>query len=185
MRQHPKSLVVLAGLPLSGKTTIGKLLSEKYKIPFLDIDETRAEFDNSGIWHGAEKEREIMLEAYTQNHNKAGIHLVAGKPVIIAATYSRSSYHDMLKELSKNHAVDCYFFLLEASEESVKVRLEHRKKHGAKSNINTLESYKEVRDRYQPYKYESTNIISTDMDIEKSLLAVEQVLMAAGVLTKT
>ena len=39
MKQDSGRLILISGLPGSGKTTCGRWLSDKYKIPYVDYDE--------------------------------------------------------------------------------------------------------------------------------------------------
>lgn len=171
MSSVEKSIIVLAGLPFTGKTTLGQKMSEVYGIPFFDIDEARHEImptpDNR--WHGPEEEREIMMAAYIHNHEKAGEALKSGCAVILAATYSRNSYHEMLRELAQKHNVGFWVFLLEIPDSLVPSRLQERLRQASSSNIVTIESYDEVKSRYKPFEGEELVHVDTSQSIQLAL----------------
>lgn len=148
-QSHP-NLIVLAGLPLSGKTELGRAIAENTDTVFFDIDETRQEISPGSEWLGPEKEKQIMLEAYKQNHQKAREALRLGKNVVVAATYSREVYHEMAKELATETGAALHFFVLTIPQTEVEKRIEIRKQSGTDSNITDMKSYAEVRDRYTP-----------------------------------
>jgi predicted kinase len=145
-----KQIVVLAGLPLSGKTSLGEKLAQESNAVFLDIDEARQKLVPGKEWLGPEMERAIMLQAYEYNHQRARSVLQSGHAAIVAATYSRPAYHDMITTVATLEQVPLHFFLLKLPDESVASRIEQRRLQGSNSNITSLESYTEVKDRYQP-----------------------------------
>lgn len=145
-----KRVIALVGLPLSGKTSLGKELSHQTDAVFLDVDEARQEIAPGGEWLGPNQEREIMLEAYKRNHERALAVLRTGKAAILAATYSRPVYHEMLRDLASGEGVSLSVFLLEPSDRSVTKRLKARQVEGSNSNITSMEGYLEVKGRYQP-----------------------------------
>lgn len=163
------SLIVLAGLPLSGKTELGQAIVGSTDAAFFDIDKTRQEISPGNEWLGPEKEKEIMLAAYKRNHEKAEETLTVGKAVILAATYSRDTYHEMAQEVAAKAGVALYFFVLKVSEMEVEKRIEVRKQSGADSNITDIESYVEVRDRYsQPPNAETIDgTLPVDENVQK------------------
>jgi predicted kinase len=142
-------LIVLTGLSLSGKTTLGRKLEQSSNLIFLDVDDTRQEILPGKKWLGAEREKEIMLLSYKRNHEKAAALLDKKIPVILAATYSRNIYRELVYSLAARYGVSLKFFLLEIPNKEAMVRLEARAKNGeSNSTITTLEGYMELKNRY-------------------------------------
>jgi predicted kinase len=110
-----------------------------------------------------------MLASYRLNHEKAASIPSSGKTVILAATYSRESYHDKLRELSITHHVPLKFFLLQIPDEVVKTRLEERILHGSSSNIVSLETYQEVKDRYVTFHGNELIFIDASRPLGKTI----------------
>jgi predicted kinase len=146
-----RRLIAISGLPLSGKTSLGQALAEKTDAVFLDVDEARQEIFGGNQWLGPKKEGQIMLEAYACNHERANQALRDGKATIIAATYSRPAYHEMLKQLAlRERAPLSILFLEKLSRDAVSERMIKRIQEGGRSNIISMESYNELKARYQP-----------------------------------
>lgn len=172
MPTSEKSIIVLAGLPLSGKSTVGEKLSATLDIPLFDIDQTRQEIAPGGEWLGPKKEKEIMLASYKRNHKKASKALGHHKIVILSATYSRESYHGMIRLLADEHEASLYFFLLQAPDEVVLPRLEKRLAEGSLSNITSAKAYREVKDRYTPFQGKELTAINTDQSIDETFATI-------------
>ncbi len=151
MIQLEKRIIALTGLPLTGKTTLGERLVQKTDALFFDVDRARQELKRGNDWLGSDREREIMLEAYQFNHEKAEAALKTGRAVILAATYSRPTYHEMLERLSSDEHVPLDVFLLALPQEEAEIRIAKRVAEGSDSNIRSLEGYLEVRDRYEGF----------------------------------
>jgi predicted kinase len=120
------TILVLSGLPLSGKTTLGKKLSEKMDWHFIDVDycrrvgtgDTERHIDINPWASGerrARKESEDMRIAYSIMHEAVRANIALGRSVICAATYSRTSSRKNLLEIATSHpkaklkAVYCLF----------------------------------------------------------------------------
>jgi predicted kinase len=91
-----------------------------------------------------------MLAAYKRNHERAGTILKNGKAAIVAATYSRPTYHEMLRQLALEEDVPLTVFLLgRLDNDAISERLGKRKRQGDRSNITSMEGYNEAKNRYQ------------------------------------
>lgn len=168
-----KCIVVLAGPPLTGKSTLGKELAKRTNFIFLDVDEIRQKLFPADHPLPSEQEKNIMETSYKENHRLAKKWLAMGKPVILAATYAREFYHQQLKELSQNTKASLIVFQLAAPIPEIKLRLYKRQQVESFSNIHSLEGYLEVKNRYQTMKNVHLVALSTNQPLETTL---EQVL---------
>lgn len=170
-----KQIVILAGLPLTGKTEVGRKLAPNLDAEFLDVDETRQEIMPGKTWLGPKEERQIMLASYERNHEKGRAVLRTGRTAILAATYSRPVYHKMAHELAASERVPLRILLLEIPDSEVVRRLKKRRIEGTSSNIQSLQSYQEVRGRYQPppdaIRLDATQSISKLVEAALQLVA--------------
>lgn len=164
---------VLAGLPLTGKSTLGEAVAAKSNVIFLDVDAVRYKDESTDSARGTEEEEKRAMEtAYDQNHRIAQEMLGLDRPVLLAATYSRESYHEQLKKLIETARKPLVFFLLEASDDNVRNRIESRAASNNLSNIRTYEDYASVRDRYQKMVDAPVVTIDTDQPLEHSREAI-------------
>lgn len=180
MHKVTPNVIVLAGLPFSGKTTVGNELAKRYGFAFFDIDVSRKEIDSRSGWHGADAEREIMLAAYERNHEKAAAALNAGQTAVLAATYSRPEYHEMVREVSRQYAAPLSVFLLYVGDQLVQQRMQQRIADGSDSNILDLASYAEVRDRYKAFEGDELVRIDTADSLENVLTTIGQRVAASN-----
>lgn len=86
--EHMKRNIVLIGMPDSGKSTIGKLLSEKLNMEFIDSDQLIIEEINMSIKdffeiHGEEAFRDIENSVIRQLRNKHNAIISTGGGVIL------------------------------------------------------------------------------------------------------
>jgi predicted kinase len=108
------TVVAVRGLPLSGKTTLGRALSEKLGWHFIDVDYCRRlgvgdperEKDANPFAAGEvrkQKESEDMRIAYTLMHEAVRANIALGRSVICDATYSSRSAQKFLLEIIRAH----------------------------------------------------------------------------------
>lgn len=86
--------IVLSGMPACGKSTLGKLLSEKLNIPFYDVDEEIEKLTNLKIKEiftqfGEEKFREIESNIIDQLSKKRGVIISLGGGSLIKQENAR------------------------------------------------------------------------------------------------
>lgn len=142
-------VIVLSGMSLAGKTTLGKALEKSLGVPMLGVDKARQELSADTSWLGADREKEIMRAAYILNHQKAEKQLMAGQSVILVATYSRPEYHEAVRNLVEFTGAQLYAYYLQIPDELISTRLLQRNLEGSDSNVKTMEAFLEQRDRYQ------------------------------------
>lgn len=169
-------LIVLAGLPLSGKSTIGKELANRTNIVFLDSDLARKEItqkESTYVYQGT-FEQYIMRMTYTRNHEKARDELLSGNPVAVASTYSWEGYHNMVKWLAEYTKMPMRFFLLDPNLEKDEIdkRIDERIKKGALSNMRSYEHFLTVKNRYQVIEGVDLTRIDTTKPLEESVAQI-------------
>jgi len=146
-------IIALVGLPLTGKSTLGRALEKSSNALLCDVDVSRKalhlEGDKDNIRGSEAYEKQAMLNAYILNHKKAKEALEKNIPVILTATYSRPVYHEMLKKLSEETHTPLIVFLLESTDKKAKVRVEKRAAEGSNSNLQSFTDYLGVKMRYQ------------------------------------
>lgn len=170
-----RCVIVLAGLPLTGKSTLVRELAKQSNLVPLDVDEARWEvFSRRETPLLTRQERFAMLVSYQKNHERARNHLSNGEPVVLAATYSGNFYHEMLAGLTQNMSCPLRVFLLETSEVEIQKRLRQRGLEDNLSNIKSLERYLEVKKGYQVMEGARLTRINTDNAIEDCVTGILQ-----------
>lgn len=143
-----QSIIVIAGPNLSGKTRLSDELAQHLDISLLDIDQGWRE-----RW-GTLENRPPMPEVYAHNHDRARPILAEGKPVVLVATYSWPTYHEMLEQLAKETNSPLRVFILgipeDKADEEIKRRLAMRL--GDPNNISDIVSEEKVWESRNKYR---------------------------------
>ncbi len=155
-----KTVVVITGLPTSGKTVLGKAISKETGLHFLDIDAGPAlcaapqEANPLATDESAARERLRMGIAYEVLHAAIEAHFKRDMSLIVCATYSRNTSQDFLKA-----AVDrgggamkiitcCY----DDTPEEVARRIQLRVSSGAMGGCRSSEHYFRDKARFEASK---------------------------------
>lgn len=173
-------IAVLAGPPYSGKTTLGLELSHRTNLQFVDINPGRWLFPAEGVEYESPFLRSIaMTETYALAHFRAAEHLAAGKPVLLAATYSHGSYVNMLRGFADlhrrtiTHSQEALLkiFVLQAPEKSLPERSESRMKmHDQKYfPYIPLEVAMDLRRRYVPIVGDDVVNVNTGLSVDQNV----------------
>jgi predicted kinase len=151
-QQYRKSLVVFAGLPLTGKTTMAKNLAMLSNYTLIDVDDIRHQEMPVVQVLEREKEKLAVERTYVRMFDLAKKLLNSGKPVIIAGVFSRSDpYHNQLKTFVDEEKVPLKFFYLDIPaidelERRIQIRLSSPDNL---SNVTSHSRFSEVQARYK------------------------------------
>lgn len=150
-------LVVLAGLPLSGKSFLADRLVKQTNLSHIDVDSIRNVLDESRKLNGEikmlnpEKEFEIMVKSYEEMFKYAH-ELIALRPVLLTGTFSRPEFKQPLKILINNleqKFIPYKIFHLSISDEEALSRIIQRQKEASLSNIDSPEKYLWAKGRFE------------------------------------
>lgn len=113
------------GVSGSGKTTIGKKLAARVKLPFFDGDDFHSEANKEKMTTGHAL-TDTDRAGWLSNINTFAKEQMKKKGAIIACSALKENYR---KVLSTGITVSVYWVFLEGSYELIKKRLEERKTH--------------------------------------------------------
>ena len=145
-------VVAIGGLPLSGKTTLGRRLAEVTGVHYVDIDAAPAQEENPYRSDESRlRERRRMTVAYTVLHAAVEANLAQSFPVIVSATYSRISNRTFLSDAAlrgkgKLKTILCIF---KDAPEEVERRVAYRLKLGAPGGCRSASHYFDDKGRYE------------------------------------
>ena len=145
------------GLPLTGKTTLGKALSKHVASHYIDIDDGPVscappqEEKPLRSDEARARERKRMTVAYTILHAAVRANLTAGWPIIVSATYSRHSNQEFLCQAVKDGGgelklVWCRF---DDTKEEIARRVNERIKKGIIGGCRSAQHYLDDKTRYE------------------------------------
>lgn len=165
-------LIVLSGVPLTGKTVLAEKLVNSSNLQMLDVDTVRDEIDESRRndlrirMLKPEQEKAVMIKAYTEMCQRAENFVSEGIPVVISGTFSRSEFKQPLEYLInilRRKGIPLKIFLLTVSDEEALKRIGNRKKDDSppNSNIDSFEKYQWAKGIFSRIKFTPTIEIDT------------------------
>ena len=116
-------LIIVCGLPGSGKTTISILVAKRYHALHISSDAVRKELIPAPVYSEEEKKT-----VYDEVLRRAGAALKEGKDVIIDSTCYKKEHREMMRRLAADAGTKNYTILCTLPEEEIKRRLANRGK---------------------------------------------------------
>lgn len=111
-------LILIMGLPGTGKTTFARALSGRIGAVHLNSDIVRRELGKRGAYTPADKE-----SVYRELYRRTETYLRRGRDVIVDSTFFKKSIRDPYFQLAERYGVPVQLILLQAGEETLKERL--------------------------------------------------------------
>ncbi|HRC61941.1 MAG TPA: AAA family ATPase [Dehalococcoidia bacterium] len=155
-RRAAPCVVVMSGLPATGKSTVAATLAGRIGAAYLSSDATRkqlaglnpreraaAEF-RSGLYNAEMTER-----TYEELRTRAHVHLEAGRPVVIDAMHGRASERAAAIEMARAHGVPALIVELRLDDEAARARIEGREDDPLRTSDATWEVYERQRGQFE------------------------------------
>lgn len=112
------AVILVMGLPASGKTSLARALGEKLGAVHLSSDAIRTVMDKRGQYDGTAKEA-----VYDEMYRLADEALNAGRRVVLDATFHRAARRERFAGLAEKYGHEPVIILVEASDEITRERL--------------------------------------------------------------
>lgn len=150
-------LLVVTGMPASGKTTLAHLLAKETLCPLISRDELKEGYTNTlGIPHH-QMDKSVAMHIYESFFEVAGLLLSKGISVIIEAAFQHKLWKPKLSDLSARAEIK--IIICTTSSELAKSRFKDRLKndperekyHGDSSLYSTKKQNKK-QEKYEPVK---------------------------------
>ncbi len=162
-------LIIICGLPGTGKTTLAKAVAEKINAVYLNSDSIRMSMLEEREYTEEEKKR-----VYEAMFVEAEKQLTEGKNVVLDATFYKKELRETAEGVAKK--ADVGFFIVECvtHEDLLKERIFKRKKEESESEAD-FEVYKKVKTQFEPIEKEHL-AVDTSLSLEKQVELVEKYL---------
>jgi predicted kinase len=160
-------LIMICGLPATGKTTLAKALSEKLGAVHVSSDTVRM-----SMLEEREYTKEEKRMVYRAMFEKAEKNLKEGKNVVLDATFYKKELRENAEAVAEKAKTG--FFIVECvtHEELLKERIFKRKKEETESEAD-FEVYRKVKVQFEPIEEEHL-AVDTSLSLEKQVELVEK-----------
>lgn len=153
-------LILIAGLPGSGKSFFGKRLADAIGATYLNSDRVRLDLDAKGKYTDHDK-----LTVYQQIADKTYEALNDGLDVVVDATFYRRSLRELFERFDNIYNVGLYLIEVRAEESTIRKRLSV----GRDLSEADFKVYEKIRDEFEEITEPHLTLKSTDDNIEKML----------------
>lgn len=152
-------MLIISGLPCTGKTTIGKKISESFKLPMISKDEIKESLFDSLGWKDREWSKKLGMATYPILYSFCEEQLKNGKSFIIESNFNPSFDNEKLNQLRSNYEARLVVVHCECEGstlfERFKKRSESGKRHpGHRDHLN----YDEFRNVMLSGKFEVLDV---------------------------
>lgn len=144
-------LIVILGLPGTGKTTFARALAARTGARHLNTDMLRVELGLRGQYDETTKAR-VYDELLRLTRNA----LKQGTPVVLDGTFYRQAFRDRITDLAQETGAVLKWIELTASPETVKERVSHKRPYSEAD----FAVYRKIREAFEPLKEERLSLDS-------------------------
>lgn len=134
-------LLLLSGLPGSGKTTLAKAYAARYGAVHLNSDLLRRELGLMGQYRPEDKEK-VYLTLLERTREL----LTEGKKVVVDSTFFKESIREPFRRVAAECSIPLFWVELRASERIIRERLQTPRPDSEAD----YEVYQKIRDAYEP-----------------------------------
>jgi len=160
-------LIVVLGLPGTGKTTFARALAAQTGARHLNTDMLRAELGLRGQYDETTKAR-----VYDELLQLARTTLRQGTPVVLDGTFYRQAFRDRISDLAQETGAVLKWLELRASAETVQQRVSKKRPYSEAD----FTVFQKIREAFEPLKGERLSLDSDRQTLEAMLLRAREYL---------
>lgn len=140
-------LLVLCGLPFSGKSTLGRALAERLGAIHVEVDRLHA--DVADALEGRRIERQEWIAAYQAAYREVEAALSDGRVVVFDAVSYRRVQRDRVRRIANRFGVPMTIVYLDVDPDQARARLEANRRAPLRVNVPDVD-FEEVASGMQP-----------------------------------
>ncbi|MSQ41870.1 MAG: hypothetical protein EXR65_02395 [Dehalococcoidia bacterium] len=155
-RRAGPALVLLAGLPASGKSTVAGTLAARAGAAYLSSDAVRKQLAGldpraraEGTFRGGLYDDAITERTYAELRRRAAAHLEAGAPVVLDATYASARQRAAALALAAERGVPALIAELRLTDDEARARMAARRDDPLRTSDATWELYQRQREAFE------------------------------------
>lgn len=160
-------LIVVLGLPGTGKTTFARALAAQTGARHLNTDMLRAELGLRGQYDETTKAR-----VYDELLQLARTTLRQGTPVVLDGTFYRQAFRDRISDLAQETGAVLKWFELRASAETVQQRVSKKRPYSEAD----FTVFQKIREAFEPLEGDHLSLDSDRQTLEAMLLRAREYL---------
>ena len=170
---HQKpTLVIVTGLPATGKTILAKKLADHFKLPVIHVDQMKETiFDRIGNWEDADLYDKVSKASYDLMYQSAGKILSAGSSCIVDAHLRPDMAESKIAELKEKYGCNLFQIKLKASGQKIVDRYLERHKnaerHECHGNCVPQEEFIKLNGESKTVNIDGETIIIDTTDFSK------------------
>lgn len=139
MPAPPTQLILITGLPGSGKTTFARALAQAMEVPHLNTDGLRREMNLRGQYDEA-----IKQQVYQELLLRTTQHLQDGQSVVVDATFYTPTTRAPFLQLAAEQGVNIRWIELQADEDVIRNRVSYQRPD-SEADFNV---YLKIKEKY-------------------------------------
>ena len=169
MRSISPKLVVVFGLPGTGKTTFARALSQELGWLHLNTDVIRAELGKKQQY-----DERTKASVYRRMQDLTSKELERDQGVVLDGTFYRKTLRESFKELSNRHGIPLKWIEVCAAENTIRTRVARERPYSEAD----YQVYKKIKKAFEPLQEPCLKLFSdreelTEM-IQKSIVFITQ-----------
>jgi predicted kinase len=165
-------IVIVAGLPGSGKSYFAEHLAEKLDATYINSDHTRLSLRAAGKYSYTER-----LNVYKAMLTQTAQLLEENRNVLVDATFFHHTMREMFVRLAQGYNVPIRFIEIVADEQVIRERLKKPRRY-SEANYTV---YEQVRNEFEPIVMPHLTLESTNDNLESMLHSAVDYISHAGV----
>ena len=156
-RRRGPALVLLCGLPATGKSTVAGTLAGRAGAAYVSSDIVRKRLAGldpreragrpfrDGLYGPEQTER-----TYDELRRRAAVHLAAGRMVVVDATHSSAAHRRAAVQVAAEHDTPVLIAELRLDDDAVRARFDAREHDPLRTTDATWELYERQREAFEP-----------------------------------
>ena len=156
-RRSPPAVVVMCGLPATGKSTVAGTLAGRIGAAYASSDIVRKQLAGVDPRERADEAfraglyaPEMTERTYDELRHRADKHLAAGRAVVLDAMHGRASERDAARAVAAEHGVPCLIVELRLEEPQARARIAGREHDPLRTSDATEDVHAVQRERFEP-----------------------------------
>ena len=151
-------LILITGLPSSGKTTFAKALAYRIRAKHVNSDVIRGKMGLRGSYIPAAKKA-----VYQEMLKQVEAFLLDGQTVIVDATFYKEEVRKPFMEIAEKNGFPLKWIGIKAEENTIKERVEERRRYSEAD----YEVYLQIKKNYEPLEAPHLDLFSDDTNLEE------------------